>query len=364
MANKWIQFVKYFAKQKGISYIKAMTDEDIKADYKAWKAGDIEYITPKPKAKKVVEEEEFEYIIPAPKKPKAKYNSVEIVLKGNTMKENNENDKKLGKLAMSWWNKIEGKKPEDDVWRQFIGRLPLKYYNDDDNVYFAITPKKINTDLFAQAFINANKTEYLTSFGSDNEYYNYEGATKMILDFLKFAEQKDIIKLNYLYSQEIDNIIKSIGKEPETKEEPEPEPEPKPEPEPEIDYKLHSKKLSKRWKNVTIESNQGITLLLTRSPESDKNGFYWWAQIKEFKLPTLIGLSQEKNGSDFEYLGDNWYGFNNFYSTGIKTSSLLNHYDKIEKYIDNKMAKADTIEKEKELANKYNIQTLFKKFES
>lgn len=82
-SNQWIEFVRMYAKHFGLSYMCAISNEDIKQDYKDWKAGKVEFGSTKwrnGKELKPKEEPEYEYIIPAPKKKKVKKSKPKVEL--------------------------------------------------------------------------------------------------------------------------------------------------------------------------------------------------------------------------------------------------------------------------------------------
>ena len=67
MPNQYVEFVKTWSKDNGLTYMCSIGDPRLKADYLKFKAGEYEFeITPAPKKKKI--EKEFIEIIPAPKK--------------------------------------------------------------------------------------------------------------------------------------------------------------------------------------------------------------------------------------------------------------------------------------------------------
>jgi hypothetical protein len=91
-SNQWIEFVRMYAKHFGLSYMCAISSQDIKQDYKDWKAGKVEFGStkyrngkelkskkPKTKYNLVEEEDEEEEIIPVPKTKKVKKPKVELI---------------------------------------------------------------------------------------------------------------------------------------------------------------------------------------------------------------------------------------------------------------------------------------------
>jgi len=126
-SNQWIEFVRMYAKHFGLSYMCAISSQDIKQDYKDWKAGKVEFGStkyrngkelkpkkPKTKYNLVEEEDEEEEIIPVPKKKKVKKSKPKVEL----IEEDDEEEEIIPVLKKKKSNKV----PEPEA-KQIVSSL-------------------------------------------------------------------------------------------------------------------------------------------------------------------------------------------------------------------------------------------------